>query len=197
MASGMKYIAGCDEVGRGPLAGPVLCCAVIMPLNDGDIIEGVDDSKKLSSKKREKLSEKILERAVAVCICGADPAEIDSINILEATKKCMRECVKGLTTKPDVLLCDALDIETDGVPCVPIIKGDAKSYTIGCASIVAKVCRDKLMEDYAHIYPGYAFEKNKGYGTAEHIQAIKDIGPCAIHRRSFIKNFYREGNEKP
>ena len=188
---GDKYIAGCDEVGRGPLAGPVVCCAIIMPLDDESIIEGVDDSKKVSIKKREKLAEEILARAISVRVCRIEPKEIDQINILEATKKCMAQCVTGLDVTPDVLLCDALDIKTN-IPCVPIIKGDAKSYTIGCASIVAKVYRDKLMDEYAKQYPAYMFEKNKGYGTAAHIKAIKEIGPCELHRRSFIKNFWAQ-----
>ncbi len=186
---GYKLIAGCDEVGRGPLAGPVVCCAVIMPLNEEDIIEGVDDSKKVSEKKRERLAGEILAKAIAVKVCKIEPKEIDEINILEATKKCMAECVNGLEVKPDVLLCDALNIKTD-VPCYPIIKGDALSYTIGCASIVAKVYRDNLMVEYAKQYPDYGFDKHKGYGTANHIKVIKEKGPCEIHRRSFIKNFW-------
>lgn len=187
-AKGFKYIAGADEVGRGPLAGPVVCCAVIMPLDEESIIEGVDDSKKLSAKKREKLSAEILERAIAVKISQKEPTEIDELNILEATKQCMADCVRGLSVKPDILFADALAIKTD-VPCVPLIKGDAISYTIGCASIVAKVYRDKLMDEYAAVYPDYLFEKNKGYGTAAHIAALKGKGPCPLHRRTFIKNF--------
>lgn len=189
IAKGYKLIAGADEVGRGPLAGPVVCCAVIMPLGEEDIIDGVDDSKKLSAKKREKLSAEIFAKAIAVKICRKEPSEIDEVNILEATKACMADCVNGLAVRPDVLFADALNIQTE-VPCVPIVHGDALSYSIGCASIVAKVYRDKLMDDYALTYPDYAFEKNKGYGTAVHIKAIKEIGPCPIHRRSFIKNFY-------
>lgn len=188
IAKGYKLIAGADEVGRGPLAGPVVCCAIIMPLDESSLIDGVDDSKKLSAKKREKLSAEILNRAVAVKISQKEPNEIDELNILEATKRCMADCVNGLSVKPDVLFADALDIKT-AVPCVPIVKGDALSYTIGCASIVAKVYRDKLMDDYAAMYPEYLFEKNKGYGTAAHIAALKEKGPCPIHRRTFIKNF--------
>lgn len=196
LAVGDKYIAGIDEVGRGPLAGPVVCAAVIMPLNDEDIIEGVDDSKKVSAKKREKLAAIIKEKAVCCCICRVEPDEIDRINILEATKKCMSQCIAGLETKPDAVLVDALKIDTHGAKCVPIIKGDAKSYSIGCASIIAKVYRDALMDEYAKEYPAYMFEKNKGYGTAAHIKAIKETGPCKIHRRSFIKNFWAEkGND--
>lgn len=191
LSRGCKYIAGADEVGRGPLAGPVVCCAVIMPLDENSIIDGVDDSKKLSAKKREKLSAEILEKAIAVKICRKEPEEIDEMNILEATKACMAECVNGLEVRPDVLFADALNIKTE-VPCVPIVHGDALSYSIGCASIVAKVYRDKLMDEYAIEHPDYAFEKNKGYGTAVHIKAIKETGPCPIHRRSFIKNFWSE-----
>lgn len=186
MSLGCKYIAGVDEVGRGPLCGPVVCCAVIMPMDD--IIEGIDDSKKLSEKKREMLYDKILEKAVAVKICMADHEEIDRINILNATKNCMKSCVEGLSVRPDVVLVDAVKIDTD-IPCDPIIKGDLKSYTIGAASIVAKVYRDRLMCELAKVYPQYGLEKNKGYGTKAHIQALKEYGPCPIHRRTFIKNF--------
>ncbi|MDY4187453.1 MAG: ribonuclease HII [Candidatus Borkfalkiaceae bacterium] len=192
LEKGYSFIAGVDEVGRGPLAGPVVCAAVIMPLKEEDIIEGVDDSKKLSAKKREKLSEEILKKAIAVSICRVEPKEIDEINILKATKKCMATAVKSLEKVPDAVFVDALKIECGKALCVSIIKGDALSYSIGCASIVAKVYRDKLMDEYAEKYPEYAFEKNKGYGTAAHIKAIKEIGPCEIHRRSFIKNFWAE-----
>ena len=190
LEKGYKYSAGADEVGRGPLAGPVVCCAVIMPLDENEIIEGVDDSKKLSAKKRERLSEEIHKKAIAVKICQREPEVIDEINILEATKQCMAECVNTLEVRPDVLFADALDIKTE-VPCVPIVHGDAVSYSVGCASIVAKVYRDRLMDEYAEKYPDYGFEKNKGYGTAVHIKAIKEKGPCLIHRRSFIKNFWK------
>lgn len=192
MARGLELVAGVDEVGRGPLAGPVVCVAVIMPLSSGDIIDGVDDSKKLSAKKREALNEKILEKALSYCICRIEPEEIDEINILEATKKCMAQCVSGLKLRPNAVLVDALKIDCGGAECVSIIKGDALSYSIGCASIVAKVYRDKLMEEYAVQYPDYLFEKNKGYGTSAHINAIKEKGPCKIHRRSFMKNFWAE-----
>ncbi len=191
-SKGYRFIAGVDEVGRGPLAGPVVCAAVIMPLDDENIIEGVDDSKKLSAKKREKLSAEIIEKAIAYSICRIEPVEIDEINILEATKKCMSACVKSLKIEPNAVLVDALKIDCGKAECVSIIKGDALSYSIGCASIVAKVYRDNLMEEYAKKYPGYLFEKNKGYGTAAHIRAIKENGPCEIHRRSFIKNFWAE-----
>lgn len=184
---GCKYVAGVDEVGRGPLAGPVVCACVIMPLDD--VIEGVDDSKKLSEKKREKLNGIIFSKAIAVSIRQIDEKTIDEINILQATKLCMKNCVETLSVKPDALLVDALTLDVD-VPQECIIKGDYKSYTIGCASIVAKVFRDKLMQAYDQKYPKYGFAKNKGYGTKEHIEAIKEAGPCDIHRMTFIKNFW-------
>ena len=168
-AKGYKLIAGVDEVGRGPLAGPVVVACVIMPTDD--LIDGIDDSKKVSEKKREKLYPLILE-----------------INILEATKKAMYEAVAGMKVQPEVVLIDAVKLD---LPCktVSIIKGDAKSYNIGAASIVAKVYRDRMMNEYAKIYPQYGFEKNKGYGTKAHIDAIKEFGATPIHRQSFIKNF--------
>ena len=184
---GCKYICGVDEVGRGPLAGPVVCAAVLMPL-DG-IIEGVDDSKKVPQKKREKIAELIEKKAIALNICRVEPEIIDKINILEATKLCMKMAVEGLEITPDFVLTDGnmtLDIF---VPQESIIKGDARSYSIGAASIAAKVYRDKIMDDYAVEYPRYGFEKNKGYGTAEHIKGIKEAGLCAIHRRSFTKKW--------
>ncbi len=184
---GYKYICGVDEVGRGPLAGPVVCAAVIMPLDD--IIEGIDDSKKLTAIKREALAELILKKAVACNISRVEPEIIDEINILEATKLCMKNAVEGLEVKPDFVLTDGnmtLDIS---IPQASIIKGDALSYSIGSASIVAKVHRDKLMDEYAEIYPAYGFEKHKGYGTAYHIGAIKEQGLCPVHRRSFTKKW--------
>ncbi len=187
LEKGYKYICGVDEVGRGPLAGPVVCAAVIMPLDD--IIEGVDDSKKLTAKSRERLSALILEKAVACRISLVEPQKIDEINILQATRLCMKNAIEGLEATPDYVLTDGnmtLDID---IPQRNIIKGDALSYTIGCASIVAKVYRDGLMDELAVTYPGYKFESNKGYGTAAHIQAIKERGACPVHRRTFIKNF--------
>ncbi len=187
IAQGCKYICGVDEVGRGPLAGPVVCAAVIMPLDD--IIEGVDDSKKLSAKKREQLAEAITERAIACNICAVEPRIIDEINILEATKLCMKNAVEGLKLRPDFVITDGnmtLDIS---LPQASLIKGDALSYSIGAASIVAKVHRDKLMDEYAVRYPEYGFEKHKGYGTAVHIGAIKQFGLCPVHRRSFTKKW--------
>lgn len=186
LAKGYKYIAGVDEVGRGPLAGPVVCAAVIMPLDK--LIEGIDDSKKVSEKKRNKLSDLIKENAICYNIAEVSPKVIDEINILEATKLCMKKALEGLKIKPDVALVDALTLDTD-IPIVNIIKGDYLSYNIGAASIIAKVYRDNLMVELANKYPQYAFEKHKGYGTAVHIQAIKEHGPCEIHRKSFIKKF--------
>ncbi len=185
---GYKYVCGIDEVGRGPLAGPVVCASVIMGEN---IVEGVDDSKKLSAKKREKLYDEIIKNAVAYSICQIESDEIDQINILNATKKCMKQCVETLSIKPDIVLVDAVKLDID-IETEAIIKGDLKSYTIGCASILAKVYRDRLMAEYSKIYSGYGFERNSGYGTKEHISKIKEIGPCKLHRKTFIKNFWEE-----
>ncbi len=187
LSLGKNLIAGVDEVGRGPLAGPVVCASVIMPLDD--IIEGVDDSKKLSEKKRERLAEIIKEKAIAYSICRIEPEEIDKINILEAVKKCMLTAVQSLSVAPDVTLVDGVDTHLP-INAEYIVKGDANSYTIGCASIIAKVYRDNLMCEYAKDYPEYAFEKHKGYGTKAHIEKIKEIGPCKLHRKTFIKNFW-------
>ena len=189
LIQGKKYIVGVDEVGRGPLAGPVVAAAVVMPLGEGDILDSVDDSKKLSAKKRELLFEKIQERALAYAICRIEPEEIDRINILQATRLCMKKAVEKLPFPPDVVLTDGnmtLDI---AYPQRSIVKGDLLSYSIGAASILAKVYRDRIMDEYAKEYPHYAFEKNKGYGTAAHIQGIKEYGLCSIHRRTFTKNF--------
>ncbi|MDE5789430.1 MAG: ribonuclease HII [Clostridia bacterium] len=187
LEKGCKYICGVDEVGRGPLAGPVVCAAVIMPL--GELIEGVDDSKKLSAKKREILSENIINKAVAYRICRVEPRIIDQINILQATRLCMKNAVEGLEIAPDFVLTDGnmtLDI---AIPQRSIIKGDALSYSIGAASIIAKVYRDKLMADYAKEYPQYGFESNVGYGSQAHIKAIEQFGLTPIHRRSFTKRW--------
>ena len=186
---GVRYIAGVDEVGRGPLAGPVVCAAVIMPLDENDLIVGVDDSKKLSEKKREELAKRIKEKALCYTVIEINERTIDEINILEATKLGMKRAVESLEISPEIVLTDGnmtLDIAT---PQKSVIHGDALSYSIGAASIVAKVYRDNLMDEYAKTYPAYAFEKNKGYGTAAHIQAIKEQGLCPIHRRTFTKKF--------
>ncbi len=187
LKEGCKYICGVDEVGRGPLAGPVVCAAVIMPLDD--IIDGIDDSKKLSAKKRGTLSELILKKAVCCNICRVEPEQIDEMNILEATKLCMKMAVEGLEITPDFVLTDGnmtLDIT---IPQKSIVKGDYLSYSIGAASIAAKVFRDNLMDEYDAVYPEYGFAKHKGYGTAAHIQAIKTYGLTPIHRRSFTKKW--------
>lgn len=193
IASGLNYIAGVDEVGRGPLAGEVVVAAVIMPLEDDQIILGVNDSKKLSESKREELYELIMQNALACNISSADNHTIDNINILNATKKCMSEAIRGLEIKPQVTLIDAVKLDCD-MPIESIIKGDAKSYSIACASIVAKVTRDRRMKEYHKMYPMYDFDSNKGYGTAKHIQALKLVGACPIHRHSFIKNFVNNQN---
>ena len=185
---GFKYICGIDEAGRGPLAGPVVVASVIMPLDS--MIEGVNDSKKVSEKKREKLYELILEEAISygVGIVGQD--EIDDINILNATKKGLTMSLQELTQKPDIIIVDALNhIDTLGIPYESIIKGDAKCYSIAAASIIAKVTRDRIMREWDKVYPEYGFSKHKGYGTASHIAAIREYGPCQLHRKTFIKNF--------
>lgn len=179
------YICGIDEVGRGPLAGPVVAGAVILP-KDCDILY-INDSKKLSAAKREELYDVIMEKAVATGIGMVGPARIDEINILQATYEAMRQAIGKLDPKPDLLLNDAVTIPMVDIRQVPIIKGDAKSISIGAASIIAKVTRDRMMETYEEIYPGYGFAKNKGYGSQEHIQALKTLGPTPIHRASFIK----------
>ena len=185
---GFNMICGIDEAGRGPLAGPVVVASVIMPANS--MIEGVNDSKKISEKKREKLYDQILEEAISygVGIIGQD--EIDEINILNATKKGLTMSLKELTVKPDLIIVDALThIDTMGIPYESIIKGDAKCYSISVASIIAKVTRDRIMREWDKVYPEYGFEKHKGYGTSAHIEAIKKYGLCPIHRKSFTTHF--------
>ena len=183
----LGYLCGIDEVGRGPLAGPVVACAVILP-KDCDIL-WLNDSKKLTAKKREELYDVITREAVAWAVGYASPKRIDEINILQATYEAMREAIGKLTPAPDLLLNDAVTIPGVNIRQVPIIKGDAKSISIGAASIVAKVTRDRLMEQYADVFPEYDFASNKGYGSAAHIAALKEYGPTPIHRHSFIKNF--------
>ena len=185
---GFKTICGIDEAGRGPLAGPVVVASVIMP--EDSMIEGVNDSKKISEKKREKLYDQIIEEAISYSISIIGQEEIDEINILNATKKGLTDSLKELKVKPDLIIVDALaHIDTLGIPYESIIKGDAKCYSISAASILAKVTRDRIMREWAAIYPQYGFEQHKGYGTAKHISAIKEYGPCPIHRRTFIKHF--------
>ena len=186
---GCKYIAGVDEVGRGPLAGPVVCAAVIMPLDEENLVIGVDDSKKLSEKKREMLAEQIKQRALCYTIIEIDEKTIDEINILEATKLGMKRAIESLEIAPDTVLTDGNMTININFPQQSVIHGDALSYSIGAASIIAKVHRDHKMVEFAQTYPDYGFDKNKGYGTAEHIKGIKEKGLCPIHRRSFTKNF--------
>ena len=181
------YICGIDEVGRGPLAGPVVAGAVILPKNCEILY--INDSKKLSAAKREELYDVIMEQAVAVGIGQASPQRIDEINILQATYEAMREAINNLRVTPDILLNDAVTIPQVDIPQVPIIKGDAKSISIGAASIIAKVTRDRMMVDYDRQYPGYSFAENKGYGSAAHIDALKRLGATPIHRQSFIGHF--------
>jgi len=183
---GYGAVCGIDEVGRGPLAGPVVAGAVILP-TDCEILY-LNDSKKLSEKKRELLYDEIMEKAVATGIGVISPARIDEINILQATYEAMRMAIGNLETQPSVLLNDAVTIPLVELPQVPIIKGDAKSVSIAAASIIAKVTRDRMMAEYEEIYPGYSFASNKGYGSAQHIAALKELGPTPIHRRTFIKN---------
>lgn len=181
------YICGIDEVGRGPLAGPVVAGAVILPMNCNILY--INDSKQLSEKKREELYDIIMQEAVAVGIGYATHARIDEINILQATYEAMREAISKLSVKPDILLNDAVTIPEVDIRQVPIIKGDAKSMSIAAASIVAKVTRDRLMVEFDKVYPEYHFAENKGYGSAVHIEALKEVGPSPIHRKTFIKNF--------
>ena len=185
---GIELLAGIDEAGRGPLAGPVVVACVIMP-KDLKIL-GINDSKKLSEKKREKLYDEIMQNAVAVGVGIVDQSRIDEINILNATKEALTDSISKLEVKPERILVDALEhINTLGIPYTPIVKGDATSYSIAAASIIAKVTSDRIIEEWDKVYPDYGFSKHKGYGTAAHIQKIKEIGPCILHRKSFIKNF--------
>lgn len=181
-------VAGIDEAGRGPLAGPVVCACCIMPLDYDKMIDGINDSKKLSEKKREKIFEQIKQTAIAYSIAIIDEKVIDEVNILNATKIGMQQSYDSMSVSPNTLLVDAVKIQSN-CNTYSIIKGDATSYNIAAASILAKVTRDRMMLDYDTEYPEYGFAKHKGYGTKVHINAIKTIGPCPIHRRTFIKNF--------
>lgn len=183
---GCVYIAGIDEAGRGPLAGPVVVAGVIMPLDD--IIEGINDSKKLTEKKRDKLFDLIMQKAIDVQVAVIDHQQIDQLNILNATKLGMMQCINGFANVDHVLI-DAVKLDTP-TPTTSIIHGDALSYSIAAASIVAKVTRDRLMVEYDKQYPQYNFAKHKGYGTKEHITLLQQHGPCPIHRKTFIKNFF-------
>ena len=183
-----KYICGIDEAGRGPLAGPVVVACAVMPRDS--MIEGVNDSKKISEKKREELFEKITSEAISYGVGIIDQKEIDRINILNATKEGLTMAVKELSVRPDLIIVDALNnIDTEGIPYESIIKGDAKCYSIAAASIIAKVTRDRIMREWDTVYPQYGFAQHKGYGTAKHIAAIKEYGLCPIHRRSFTGHF--------
>ena len=182
---GVKFLAGIDEVGRGPLAGPVTTACCMLPLDEP--IDKINDSKKLSESRREKLFELITEKA-AFSVASVSNEEIDELNILEATKKAMRECAGELMPVPELILIDAVKLDL-GVKTESIIHGDALSYNIAAASIIAKVTRDRFMTEADKLYPQYGFARNKGYGTAEHIAALKKYGPCPLHRRTFIKNF--------
>lgn len=186
-SNGKKFIAGIDEAGRGPLAGPVVAAAVILPKEC--FIEGLDDSKKLSAAKREQLYVEIINKAVAYKICEASHEEIEVMNILNATKKAMSDAIEGLSPTPDLLLIDAVKLDNINIHQLPIIQGDAKSASIAAASILAKVTRDRILSKYDTLYPQYGFEKHKGYGTKDHIEAIKAHGLSPIHRKSFCKNF--------
>lgn len=182
--AGKEYIAGVDEVGRGPLAGPVVTAAVILPKEFS--LLGVDDSKKLSPKRRDELFDQIKEAAICYAIGRREPERIDEINILEATKEAMQEAIDGLRIKPDHVLIDAVNLKTLRIPQSSIIHGDATSVSIAAASIIAKVTRDREMLEMAKLYPGYSFESNKGYGTAAHYEGLAAKGPCPIHRKSFL-----------
>lgn len=186
-AEGVTLIAGMDEAGRGPLAGPVTAACCIPDFSK--IAEGVNDSKKLTEKKRESLFDLIKSSSVSFSVVSVDEATIDEINILNATKKAMKEALQKLEIKPEYLLVDAVKCDF-GLPYSPIIHGDALSYSIAAASVLAKVTRDRLMLEYDELYPEYGFAKHKGYGTKQHIEALKKYGPCPIHRRTFIKNFF-------
>ena len=190
---GCSLICGVDEAGRGPLAGPVTAGAVILP-KDCTILY-LNDSKKLSEKRREELFLEIREKAVSYSVGIVGPERIDEINILQATYEAMRQAVSGLGVVPDLLLNDAVTIPELAIPQVPIIKGDAKSVSIAAASILAKVTRDHLMEEYDRQFPQYGFAKHKGYGTAAHVAALREFGPCPIHRRSFLKNILGENGK--
>ncbi len=190
---GYTLICGVDEVGRGPLAGPVMAGAVILPPDTELVIPGVDDSKKVTPKKRAELYGIIQEKAIAWAVGAADVETIDRINILQATMLAMQRAIAQLDPQPDALLVDALTLHDISIPQQPIVHGDARSVSIAAASILAKVTRDTLMEELDELYPQYGFRDNKGYGTAAHIAAIREYGPCPIHRKTFIGHFVEEG----
>lgn len=183
------YLAGVDEAGRGPLAGPVFAAAVI--LADDVIIEGINDSKKLSEKKRERLYDEICEKAISYCVASVDEKEIDDINILQATFKAMRNAVSGLSVTPDYVLIDGNKSPSTSFAEETVVKGDSKSMSIAAASILAKVSRDRYITEIADKYPGYGFEKHKGYGTKAHYEAIEKLGICPIHRKTFLRKLFK------
>lgn len=185
---GYRLIAGIDEAGRGPLAGPVTVAVCIMPLDADKIIDGVNDSKKLTPRKREELYDKIINTATAYSIVNIGEKVIDEVNILNATKLGMKKCLENIDVTPDYVLIDAVKIDSE-IPYSAIIHGDALSYSIACASILAKVSRDRLMTAFDEKYQGYGFAKHKGYGTKMHVEKLKELGPCDIHRKSFITHF--------
>lgn len=187
-----KSVAGVDEAGRGPLAGPVVVACVVMPIADKDIIKGVYDSKQLKPTEREILYEKIIKKAIEYNTSIIDNTTIDKINILNATKKGMQDCINSLQCKCDMVLIDAVKLSDTKIHTLPIIKGDTLSYNIAAASIIAKVTRDRIMVEYDALFPQYGFCRHKGYATPEHINALKTYGPCSLHRKSFIKNFFLE-----
>ena len=185
--SDIKYICGIDEAGRGPLAGPVVVGTVILPKDS--FIEGINDSKKISEKKREEIFEKIIDEAISYGVGIVSQEQIDDMNILNATKMALTMALKELSVKPDLIIVDALNkIDTLGIPYISMVKGDAKIYSVAAASIIAKVTRDRMMQEWDNIYPAYGFAKHKGYGTAFHIQAIKENGLCILHRKTFVKD---------
>lgn len=192
-ADGIRYIAGIDEVGRGPLAGPVVAAAVILPKKFN--ILGVDDSKKLTEKKRDALYDVIIKHAIAYSIGVVDNYIIDEINILEATKLAMKKAIEGLETKPEYILIDALTLKDVPIPQRGIIKGDSISVSIAAASIIAKVTRDRMMVEFHDRFPQYAFDQNKGYGTKAHYEGIQCYGPCLIHRQTFLKKMYDDSED--
>lgn len=185
MQKGFRQICGVDEAGRGPLAGPVCAAAVILP--PGKLIEGVNDSKKLTEKKREALFEVIKQKATSYSIAFASVEEIEEMNILNATMLAMKRAVEGLSVPPDYVMIDGNRTPDLSVPCAAIVKGDAKSLAIACASVLAKVSRDRLLYEYAREYPQYHFDRHKGYGTKAHVEVLREFGPCPYHRRSFLK----------
>ena len=195
-AQGYRAVCGVDEVGRGPLAGPVVCAAVIMPLEEEKRVKGVDDSKKLSAKKREALAEEIKKTARAYSIAEVDAETVDRINILQATRLCMKQAIESLGVPADMVLVDGVMTLDLDIPQRSIVKGDANVYSIGAASILAKVYRDALMRAYDAVYPEYAFASNVGYGTEKHIEAIREVGICKIHRKTFETKYW-DGRERP